>query len=100
MPPALAAWFVGAGLESVAVREIGLRDATDKEICSYALANGYIIATKDEDYAALVRIQPGLRVLWVRMGNTPNRMLLAAFDAKWPETEEHLASGSRLVVLR
>ncbi len=48
LPPALAAWLVEAGHEAVALREVGLRDASDQEICSFALAKGYIIVTKDE----------------------------------------------------
>ncbi len=100
LPPALAAWLRKAGYDSVALREVGLRDATDRDICSFAVANEYIIVTKDEDYAALVRTVPGLRILWVRTGNTVNRILLTAFDAKWQEIARHLESGNPVVVLR
>ncbi|HWA90383.1 MAG TPA: DUF5615 family PIN-like protein [Rhizomicrobium sp.] len=100
LPPALAAWLRDAGHEAVALREIGLRDATDEQICAFAVANDYIIVTKDEDYAALVRKVPGRRILWVRTGNIVNRVLLAAFDAKWSEIAEHLESENPVVVLR
>jgi predicted nuclease of predicted toxin-antitoxin system len=100
LPPALATWLVKAGHEAVALREIGLRDAPDQEICSFALAKGYIIVTKDEDYAALARTRPGLRILWVRIGNVVNRVLLAAFAAKWTEIVGYLESGNPVVVLR
>jgi predicted nuclease of predicted toxin-antitoxin system len=100
LPPALANWLVKAGHEAVALREIGLRDARDEQICSFALKHGYIIVTKDEDYAALVRSRPGLRILWVRTGNLVNRVLLAAFDAKWPEIIGYLESNNPVVVLR
>lgn len=72
----------------------------DEKICSFAVANGYVIVTKDEDYAALVHRVPGLRVLWIRIGNGVNRILLATFDAKWLEILEHLESDNPVVVLR
>jgi predicted nuclease of predicted toxin-antitoxin system len=100
LPPALAKWLVRAGHEAVALREIGLRDARDEAICSFALKNGYIIVTKDEDYVALIRRHPGLRILWVRTGNLVNRILLAAFDAKWPELVAYLESNTPVVILR
>ena len=100
LPPALAGWLVGAGHDAVALREVGLRDAEDEEICAFALENNYIIVTKDEDYAALVRTRPGLQILWVRIGNVVNRVLLAAFDAKWPEIVSYLESNNSVVVLR
>lgn len=100
LPPALADWLVGAGHDAVALREVGLRDARDDEICAFALENNYIIVTKDEDYAALVRTRPGLQILWVRIGNVVNRVLLGAFDAKWPEIVGYLESNNSVVVLR
>src|ERR1700749_1573356 len=100
LPPALAKWLIRAGHDAVALREIGLRDAQDHEICEFALANGYIIVTKDEDYASLIQRRPGLRILWVRTGNIVNRVLLAAFDAKWPEILQHLESRSAVVVFQ
>lgn len=100
LPPALAAWLVSAGHHAVALRDVGLRDARDTEICAFALREGYIVVTKDEDYAALARLQPSPRILWVRIGNAVNRVLLAAFDAKWQEILEHLESDSPVIVLR
>jgi predicted nuclease of predicted toxin-antitoxin system len=100
LPPALANWLIEAGHEAVALPEIGLRDATDVEICSYAVANGYIVITKDEDFAALVHLRPGPKILWLRIGNAVNRVLLATFNAKWPEIVVHLESDSPVVVLR
>lgn len=100
LPPALASWLAEAGHDAVALREIGLRDATDRQICSFALENGYVVVTKDEDYVALTRTVPGLRILWVRTGNVVNRVLLAAFDAKWTEIAGHLESDNPVVVLR
>ena len=40
--------------ESVHIREVGLRDATDAEIWEYAKSNGYAIVSKDSDFQHLV----------------------------------------------
>jgi predicted nuclease of predicted toxin-antitoxin system len=100
LPPALAAWFIKAGHEAAALRDVGLRDAEDAQIWEYAERTGSIIVTKDEDFAALAVVRPGPTVLWIRTGNLVNRTLLAKFDAKWPELAAYLESNARVVVLR
>jgi len=84
----------------VALRDIGLRDASDLEICSHAIEYDYIVVTKDEDFVTLVGRRHGPRILWVRIGNVVNRVLLAAFEAKWPEIVVHLESDNPVVVFR
>ncbi|HEY5046899.1 MAG TPA: DUF5615 family PIN-like protein [Rhizomicrobium sp.] len=54
LPPALAAWLRDKGHDAVAVREIGLREADDRDIRSHARAEHAIVVTKDEDFAQLV----------------------------------------------
>lgn len=56
--------------ESVHVREIGLRDASDAEIWEYAKANGYAIVSKDSDFQqrSLLDGQPP-KFIWLRVGN-------------------------------
>ena len=51
LPPALARVLRHCGCDAVAVREIGLRDATDSEIWHYAIQRQAAIITKDEDFA-------------------------------------------------
>ncbi len=51
LPPALARVLPDSGCDAVAVREIGLRDATDSEIWHYAIQREAAIITKDEDFA-------------------------------------------------
>lgn len=50
LPPALALWLREAGYDAQAVREVGLRDADDTVIWRHALAHGWVIVTKDEDF--------------------------------------------------
>ena len=100
LPPALAAWLRRKGHEAAALREIGMRDADDAAIWSRAVAEHAIIVTKDEDFASLAAIGGEASVLWVRTGNLVNRLLLARFEAVWPEVENHLVAGTCLVELR
>jgi predicted nuclease of predicted toxin-antitoxin system len=68
LPPVLAAWLRARGHEAVAVRDIGLREADDKSIWSYAQSGNAIIVTKDEDFVLVATAAPAVRVLWVRLG--------------------------------
>jgi Domain of unknown function (DUF5615) len=52
MPPALAGWLKEQGHEAQAVRDVGLREAEDGAIWTYAKQTGAVILTKDEDFAA------------------------------------------------
>jgi predicted nuclease of predicted toxin-antitoxin system len=63
LPPALAAWLRDKGHDAVAVREIGLREADDGDIWSYARAERAIVVTKDEDFGRLAAAAPDARVL-------------------------------------
>jgi predicted nuclease of predicted toxin-antitoxin system len=64
---ALADIYVG----SVHVREIGLLDAEDQRIWSYAAENGFLLASKDTDFyeRSLVFGAPP-KIIWLRIGNS------------------------------
>lgn len=100
LPPALAAWLRAKGHDAVAVREIGLAGADDRSIWSYARAECAIIVTKDEDFGQLAAAAPDVRVLWVRIGNAVNRVLLDRFERAWPEIRTHLEQGAQVLELR
>jgi len=51
LPPQIAAWLSGAfQVEAKALRDIGLRDASDEQIFSGAASAGAVILTKDRDF--------------------------------------------------
>jgi predicted nuclease of predicted toxin-antitoxin system len=101
LPPALAAWLRAKGHEASALRDIGLRDASDEEIWRHVGDDGVVIVTKDEDFAKIAASDmAGPRILWVRTGNLVNRLLLVSFERTWPEIQAHLAAGARIVELR
>ena len=55
---------------SVHVREVGLRDADDEAVWSYAAGHGLVIVSKDMDFhqRSLV-FGPPPKVVWIRLGN-------------------------------
>jgi predicted nuclease of predicted toxin-antitoxin system len=57
--------------------------------------------TKDEDFAEWVRRgQKGPQVLWLRLGNSSTRALLAWFSPVFPLAVWQLEEGARLVEIR
>ena len=98
LPPALARFLESQGQEAIPVRELLLRDAEDDEIWKEAKRSGYIVVTKDEDFAQMaMRLGPPPQVLWLRLGNTTNRALLSWLEPVLPEVLEALAQGNGLV---
>ncbi len=62
--------------DSVHVREIGLKDATDTVIWSYAQQNGFVIVSKDSNFQqrSLLFGHPP-KFVWLRVGNCPTRTI-------------------------
>ena len=56
--------------ESVHVREVGLRDASDSDIWEYAYENDFIVVSKDSDFQqkSLLHGFPP-KYIWIRVGN-------------------------------
>jgi predicted nuclease of predicted toxin-antitoxin system len=98
LPPALARFLEAQGQEAVAARECSLREADDDDIWEYAAREGFIVVTKDEDFAQMVwRLGPPPQVLWLRLGNATNRALLAWLAPVLPDALSALAAGAPLV---
>ena len=77
MSPAIAAWVSSNfAVTAVAVRNLGLRDAEDKEIFHAAKREGAIVMTKDNDFVRLLdRLGPPPQIIWITCGNTSNTRL-------------------------
>jgi predicted nuclease of predicted toxin-antitoxin system len=82
LPPALARVLFSHGHHAEHVGDVGMRAAEDSPIWSYALENNFIVVTKDEDFAHRVSQNPlnAPVVVWLRIGNTSRRALLAWFE--------------------
>ena len=100
LPPALAMWLRGKGLEAVHAEDVGLRDNDDIDIRKYADANGCIVVTKDRDFVASPLIGVPPPILWVRTGNAPTRVIIERFEADWDQVQAYLAQGFALVEIR
>ena len=101
LPPALARALREAGHDVQAVRELGLREAEDSDIWDYALANHVAVITKDQDFAErLLASRSAPVIVWLRIGNTSHRALLAWLLPLWPEVISRIESGDNLIEVR
>lgn len=76
-------------------------EASDRQIWQHAASIDAGIVTKDEDFVHMHTLNPsGPLVIWVRIGNTTRRELLAWFSELLPSIETALAAGERLIELR
>jgi len=98
LPPALVQVLRDSGCDAVAVREIGLRDATDAEIWNYALQQETAIITKDEDFPQrCLHSQNQPVIVWLRIGNTSNQALVNWLMPLWPAIIRRIQAGDRLI---
>lgn len=101
LPPALARALRDRGVDAAAVRDIGLREADDRDIWKYAVENNAAIISKDEDFAERLLADPSAPiVIWLRVGNTSNQNLLAWLMPLWPDVARRIEAGDRLVEVR
>src|ERR1700722_11737956 len=76
--PLIASWIrMEFSMSCFALREIGLRDASDSVIFKAAKAKGkVIIITKDEDFCNLLyALKPPPQIIWLTFGNCSNLLM-------------------------
>jgi predicted nuclease of predicted toxin-antitoxin system len=99
LPPALARWLASRGHDAEHVYDLGLMGMDDVGIARRAIATGSVIVTKDKDYR-LCRPDVGpVQVLWLRLGNQPNRALLARLEDVWDAALRELIAGEAIVTV-
>lgn len=87
-------------LEAAAVRDLGLRDAKDRQIFEAARQESVVVMTKDRDFVELVeRLGSPPQVLWLTLGNTSNRRLREVLGAKLATALDALRRGEPVVEL-
>jgi predicted nuclease of predicted toxin-antitoxin system len=88
--------------DSSQVRLLGLDQATDREIWSYAGKHGFVIVTKDSDfheYCQLYGSPP--KVIWIKFGNASTATVEARLRKHAKEVQETLDQpGVHFVELR
>jgi predicted nuclease of predicted toxin-antitoxin system len=78
LPPSLAEALRHAGCQAIHVGELALLTATDRQIWDEAISRSAVVVTKDRDFPLFrVASNDGPAILWVRVGNTDNRTLIA-----------------------
>jgi predicted nuclease of predicted toxin-antitoxin system len=99
LTPYLAPWLEQRfGIEAHAVRDLGLRDAKDRDIFRAAGAAGAVVMTKDADFVELLaRFGPPPQVLWLTCGNTSNEFLRGMLRGALPLALEAFERGEPLV---
>ena len=64
------------------------------------MAGRWVVVTKDEDFTErALQVSSGPQVLWLRIGNSTNRVLLAWLEPLLPAALRDLQAGHRLVEL-
>lgn len=71
--------------------------AKDTAIVAHARATGAVIVSKDADFMDLLADASDPQLLWVRSGNTTNRLLISLLDSHWSRIETALRDGQSVV---
>lgn len=96
LPRGLCIGLADRGHEAVHVADVLGRRALDREIALMAIAEDWIVITKDSDFA-LLDMQPGFRIVWLRVGNVTNKAFIRWLEPRWDEVETMLQAGEALI---
>ncbi len=99
LSPYLARWLTSEfGVETKPVRELGLRDAGDRDIFLAARDADAVVMTKDRDFVLLLeQLDAPPQILWITLGNTSNAYLREALSKTFPAARKLLLRGEPLV---
>lgn len=101
--PTLASWMNVRYPEhqTIALRDLGLRDSDDITIFGNAKISGAVIITKDSDFINLVDYYGAPpQVIWLRCGHTSNASLQRILEKKFQVIVTHLQNNSPIVEVR
>ena len=100
LPPRLARRLRDLGHDAVHVSEIGLAAATDKVVWDAAVERESVLVTKDQDFAVARAISTdGPAVVWIRLGNTTNDVLIARVVGSLDAIKAAIKRGEAIVEL-
>ena len=70
LSPRLIELLSDAYPESKHVQDVGLGEADDAQVWTYAKTHGFAIVSKDSDFADMSALKgPPPKVIWIRLGN-------------------------------
>jgi predicted nuclease of predicted toxin-antitoxin system len=100
LPPSLAEALRQCGHEAVHAGEIGMLAARDADLWSEAISRSATLVTKDRDFALLrTARQSGPSILWIRIGNASNRVLIDSVVTALPKVIAAFGRGDMLIEL-
>lgn len=99
LSPYLAPWLSSDfGVEARAIRDLGLRDAKDREIFLAAREADAVVLTKDSDFVLLLeQLGAPPQILWLTIGNTSNAHLKEVLSKSFASVRELLLKEEPLV---
>ena len=102
LSPSLASWISATfNIQAIALRDLGLRDATDRDIFLAARRESAIVCTKDSDFVRLVQdLGSPPSVILITCGNTSNAHLRKILQDALPAALKLLQSGETVVEVR
>jgi predicted nuclease of predicted toxin-antitoxin system len=98
LPPALAEALCRSGHEAEHVADLGMTTALDGRIWEEAIARSAALVTKDRDFAVLRAASgEGPAILWIRIGNVSNQVLIARLLQALPALERAIERGETII---
>lgn len=98
MSPAIATWISSNyAVSAVAIRDLGLRDAEDKEIFEAARQEKAVVMTKDSDFVLLDKLGSTASSNLDHLRNTSNARLKEVLTKTLPKALDLLDLGEKLV---
>jgi predicted nuclease of predicted toxin-antitoxin system len=98
LSPAIALWITANfQVQSLALRDLGLRDTTDHQIFMAAKQASVVVMTKDDDFVELLKRHGPPQVLWLTCGNTSNVRLEQILTTTLAKALELIEAGEPLV---
>lgn len=99
LSPAIAKWInLELGFSAKAVRDLGLREASDEQIFLVARKEMAIVMTKDADFSRLLEEKGSPpKVIWLTCGNTSNAHRKIILGNTLSKAIDFLDSGDDLV---
>lgn len=97
--PLIAEWFrTTFGADATTVKNLGFRDASDREIFLAARAAEAIVLTKDRDLVDLaIQLGSPPQIVWITSGNTSTHVLKGVLAQAWPAAVKLLEAGETIV---
>jgi predicted nuclease of predicted toxin-antitoxin system len=75
-----------------------LAAARDREVWNHAATTRAALITKDEDFVTMRALRrDGPAVIWIRIGNTTRREIIARFDAVFAGVVAALERGETII---